>query len=50
MPVYEFAEVEAWDEKRPAIRRGRSDEPLMNYWGYTDSYYFAAEGLLRGFQ
>ena len=41
MPVYEFAEVEAWDEKRPSIRRGRSDEPLMNYWGYTDSYYFA---------
>ena len=22
MPVYEFAEVEAWDEKRPPIRRG----------------------------
>lgn len=42
MPVYEFAEVEAWDEKRPPIRRGgKADEPLMNYWGYADSYYFA---------
>lgn len=28
MPVYEFAEVEAWDEKRPPIRRGgKADEP-----------------------
>ena len=42
MPVYEFAEAEAWDERRPPIRRGgKAEEPLINYWGYTDSYYFA---------
>ncbi len=42
MPVYEFAEAEVWDERRPPIRRGgKADEPLINYWGYTDSYYFA---------
>ena len=42
MPVYEFAETEEWDEKRPPIRKnGKTEEVLMNYWGYTDSYYFA---------
>ena len=42
MPVYEFAEVEPWDEKRPPLRRpGNGRRELLNYWGYTDAYYFA---------
>ena len=42
MPVYEFAEVETWDEKRPPLRRpGNGQKELLNYWGYADAYYFA---------
>lgn len=42
MPVYEFEEVELWDEKRPPLRRpGNGQKELLNYWGYTDAYYFA---------
>ncbi len=42
MPVYEFAETESWDEKRPPLRRPCSgEEKLINYWGYTEAYYFA---------
>ena len=42
MPVYEFAEVEPWDEKRPPLRRpGNGQTELLNYWGYADAYYFA---------
>lgn len=42
MPVYEFAEVEAWDEKRPPLQAlcGGGQEQ-MNYWGYGEGYYFA---------
>ena len=42
MPVYEFAEVEAWDEKRPPLRlSANGQKELVNYWGYSESYYFA---------
>lgn len=42
MPVYDFAEVEAFDEKHPPLRRPAADmDRLMNYWGYTQGYYFA---------
>ncbi len=42
MPVYEFAEVETWDEKRPPLRRpGNGQKELLNYWGYADAHYFA---------
>lgn len=42
MPVYEFEEAEIWDEKRPPLRRpGNGQKELLNYWGYTDAYYFA---------
>ncbi len=42
MPVYEFSEAESWDEKRPLLRRpGNEKGEFLNYWGYTDAYYFA---------
>ena len=42
MPVYEFAEVEPWDEKRPPLRRpGNGQTELLNYWGYADAYYLS---------
>ena len=42
MAVYEFAEVETGDEKRPPLRRpGNGQKELLNYWGYADAYYFA---------
>lgn len=42
MPVYEFAEAESWDEKRPPLRLpGNGQKELLNYWGYSEAYYFA---------
>ncbi|MBC5660094.1 hypothetical protein H8S44_09950 [Anaerosacchariphilus sp. NSJ-68] len=42
MPVYEFAEVEDWDEKRPPLRvLFGNEKERMNYWGYGTGYYFA---------
>ena len=42
MPVYEFAEVEDWDEKQPPLRvLFGNEKERMNYWGYGTGYYFA---------
>lgn len=42
MPVYDFAEVPSWDEQRRQLYRPCAmEKEQLNYWGYTEGFYFA---------
>lgn len=41
MPVYEFAEYERRKPARKHMPVNRRSTDQINYWGYTDAYYFA---------
>lgn len=42
MPVNEFQEVEVWEsEWNPRAAKGPKPTGKLNYWGYTEGYYYA---------